>query len=92
MSYMRGDPYIYSDGINLNIYYKGSSVYLPMDAFDELVAMHWHRMTADKQRAATERAYLYHADNFGADGVARQLGKPTVAEQVAEQVKEELEP
>ena len=80
---MRGDWYVYSDGECMYIHgNEGGSCRMPMETFDELVALRWARMDADEQAEAVRRAHRNHGGNFGADGVARLLGEPTLMEQV----------
>lgn len=82
MAYMRGDPYIYSDGESLQIHYHGNSLALPMEIFDQLVVMRWYRMTPEQREAVASDTYQQHSGNFGTDGIARHLGQPTTMDLV----------
>lgn len=83
MSYMRGVPYIYDDGVDLVIV-SGTSVHVPRAKAEELAAMIWHKMTPEEQRAAMERVVEEHAGNFSADGVLKAMGMLTSVEVLAE--------
>lgn len=77
MAYMRGDPYVYSDGKNLHIHCEGSYVAIPDKTFEELAAMYFLRMSEQEREKAIKRAYKNHGGNFGCEGVAKHLGKPS---------------
>lgn len=96
MAYMRGEWYIYSDGTHMCIHHggiegtlAGSFVAMPMDTFDELVAMRWHRLSAEEQQETMTRAFEKYAGNFGADGLATALGEPTVMESIAAKLEKD---
>lgn len=73
MSYMRGEFYTWSDGENLHI----RDLVIPDEIFAELAAMYFLRMTEEEREEAIRRAYENHGGNFGAEGVAKYLGKPS---------------
>lgn len=75
MAYMRGEPYVYSDGRNLHIHSKGGNVSIPDKTFAELAAMYFLRMEEPEREKAIKRAYKNHGGNFGCEGVAKHLGK-----------------
>lgn len=108
MAYMRGHFYVFSSGDAMNIhhgwdhehdpdchYEKNSdttSVSLPMPIFDELVAMHWARMSVEEQEETKQRAIAkYGGGSFGADGLMEEAGLPTVMDEAmryAESIKD----
>jgi hypothetical protein len=76
MSYMRGVPYVYDDGKSLVIV-AGAEVSIPNAQAEELAAMLWFRIPEERRREVLERTYEEHWGNFGCEGVARELGRPT---------------
>lgn len=83
MSYMRGVPYVYDDGVDLVII-AGTKVSIPRAKAQELAAMIWHKMTPEEQQAAMRRVVEEHAGNFSADGVLKAMGEQTSTEYLAE--------
>lgn len=79
MAYMRGDFYVWSDGENLHIHSpdRSNELVIPDETFEELAAMYFLRMTEEEREKAIERAYVNHGGNFGCEGVAKHLGKPS---------------
>jgi len=97
MAYMRDPFYVWSDGENLHIhdqrtgdYGSGDDVTIPNKVFEELTAMYFLRMTEKEREKAIKRAYKNHGGNFGCEGVAKHLGKPSGYDMVVA-VLDELE-
>ena len=80
MAYMRGAVYAWSDGVNLHI----NDLAIPLETFAELAAMYYLRMPEAEREAAIHRAYENHGGNFGCEGVAKYLGKPSGYDMVVE--------
>lgn len=106
MAYMRGHFYVYSSGDAMNIHHGWdhehdpdchyekngdvSSVSIPMPIFDELVAMHWARMSDDEKEETKRRAIAkYGGGNFGADGLMEEAGLPTVMDDILADLPDE---
>lgn len=82
MSYMRGTWYIYSSGDEILINGPHAAVSMPKDIALAFAAMHWHRVPPEERRATLERIYEEYAGNWGADGIAAELGRPSVMDMV----------
>lgn len=83
MAYMRHPHYVWTDGAHMHI----DTVAMDIETFDELVAMHWHRMDEDRRDRSMRRALHEHSGNFGVDGIARALGQPSTMDEVLEEVR-----
>lgn len=83
MAYMRGEYYVWSDGNNLHI----NELEVPNEVFEELAAMYFLRLSEEDQQKAIERAYENHGGNFGCEGVAKYLGKPSGYEMLEAELK-----
>lgn len=77
MAYMRGEHYVWSDGENLHLMGPGGEMTIPNTVFEELSAMYFLRLTEKEREDAIHRAYENHGGNFGCEGVAKYLGKPS---------------
>lgn len=84
MAYMRGDFYAWSDGVHLHI----NEIEIPNETFEELAAMYFLRMSEEEREQAIHRAYKKHGGNFGCEGVAKYLGKPSGYDMVAEALED----
>jgi hypothetical protein len=58
MDYMRGDWQVWSDGTNMHIEdgFCERAVTMPLETFDELVAMRWFRLSTRERAEAAKRA------------------------------------
>jgi hypothetical protein len=88
MAYMRGEPYVYSDGTHIHIYYEEGRAILPIEIMEELAAMIFFKIPEDRRREVLERTYENNAGNIGCDGVAVELGKDTSMETAKKLLKE----
>lgn len=85
MSYMRGDPYIYSTGETIEIYSSGGAhLSLDMDTFDALVVMRMAQLieTQENFEAFLAEVAQRYAGNFGADALRKMLGRPTAMDYI----------
>jgi len=94
LAYMRDDYYIWSDGVNVHIHDRSrgddasvSHVSVPEDTFEELAAMVFLRLSEQEREKAIKRAYRNHGGNFGCEGVAKYLGKPSGYDMVSKMVE-----
>lgn len=83
MAYMRGEYYAWSDGENLHI----NDLVIPDEVFEQLAAMYFLRMNEDEREDAIRRAYENHGGNFGCEGVAKHLGKPSGYDMVKDAIE-----
>lgn len=93
MAYMRGSYYVYGDGEGLNIHAPDDRyVRLPDDIAESLGVMIFFRLVRDgRAQEVIERTYKEYGGNFGADGVAAFLGKPTTMDMIKEMVDQQGE-
>jgi len=62
-------------------------VWLPNEIVEDFACMFWHRLSDDEKQEIMERVSReYGGGNFGADGVQKALGKPTVMEEILKEV------
>lgn len=75
---MRGVPYIYpsNDG-KLVIETGAGHAEITLEQAEELAAMIWFRIEPERRHEVLVRAYEFHFGNFGCDGVAAELGRPS---------------
>lgn len=91
MAYMRGDHYVYTDGLYLHIYTPEGGVELPLPVMEELCAMFWARLTPDQRENAEQRAAHEHSGNIGADALRAKLGLETSTDWLNEAITRRLE-
>jgi hypothetical protein len=87
MSYMRGKYYTWLDGNGI-IYLP---VEMPLEVFDELVAMRWTELSLQERKAAKERAVGKHSGNVGCEALCGELGQPGFLEILGTLAKEKKE-
>jgi hypothetical protein len=87
MSYMRGDIYAWvgEDGEGQE-HMTINDVSMPLEQFDELVAMRHAEMTDEEKYDAEQRAVEKWGGNFGCNDLAAALGKPTAMDRVKEEI------
>ena len=89
MSYMRGQFYVWTDGHFMHL--DGAEdpmAMMPLETFDELVAMRWAQLTPDERKGAMRRAVAHYAGNGGCDALCKAMGVPGFAEQLEQMVEE----
>lgn len=92
MSYMRWPYYVWSDGVDMHISCVGDGPFpsvecsIPLEVFDELVAMRWTRLTPAERENTIGRAIANHAGCFGAEGVRKLAGLPTLMDTIKDAV------
>jgi hypothetical protein len=80
--------YVYTDGSSMHIDGDGGRLSMPIETFDELVALRWFRLTAAEQDAAARRAIALHGGHLGADGVRKAYGYETNFDAALRKAKE----
>lgn len=89
MAYMRGDPYIYSSGNNIEFHAGGGHVSLAKEYVDAFVLMRMSQLLENEPafKAAVDVATGY-AGNFGGDAFLRLIGKPTAIDFVKARIQQ----
>lgn len=96
MSYIRGDYYTFvsasGDGEHINFMFSEGSTSMPLEIFDELVAMRVAEMIEEgKLEAAAERAIQKYSGNVGCSALREHRGLKSWGEMVGEVLKKDKE-
>jgi hypothetical protein len=84
MSYMRHPYYAWTDGTRMmvSVAYDPTQLEMPLEIFDELVAMRWAQLTNEQRQEAIRRALCNHAGNGGCDALCKAAGVPGFLDQI----------
>src|SRR5260221_14009223 len=91
---MRGEFYVWSDGANIHIdahrpqldsdWPSRDMAMMPLQIFDELVAMRWAQLATGERVSAMKRAVANYSGNVGCDALCKAMGKKGFTEQLQE--------
>ena len=88
MSYLRGNYYVYSDGVNIQYLPD----VMPLDVFDALVVMRYSELSEKEIKKAEKKALELSYGNVGCDIIAKKHNLPTICdvlEDIEKKIKKE---
>lgn len=87
MAFMRGENYVYLNNDSIVFYCKNMEGTMPLETFDELVAMRFAQLNKSVQKKVEKRALKKYYGHFGCDALAKKYKKPIVMDIVKKMLK-----